>query len=95
MLIVPKQQSLEAFHFKEANDFADLLRFLKRDARGEIDDGGRIDGNLRIDGYDFHARVSIENATIKVNRYEWLIRTESGLYKTISNTEFENSYQQA
>lgn len=89
MIVTPKHQSVEAFHFSAPDDFAALLRFVKNS------DGGKIDGRLRIDGYHAEALVVTEIGNIKVNRFEWLIRLGNGVYKTMSNTEFENTYQRA
>lgn len=89
MIVTPKHQQLEAFHFSAPDDFADLLRFVMNSAKG------RSDGRLQIDGHDASALVTTEHGNIKVNRYEWLIRLGNGLYKTMNNTEFESTYQRA
>lgn len=89
MIVTPKHQQLEAFHFSAPDEFAGLLRFIRNS------DGGKSDGRLRIDGHDAEALVTTEHGNIKVNRYEWLIRLGNGLYKTMNNTEFENTYQRA
>lgn len=89
MRVIPKQQSLDAFHFATADDFIGLLRFVRNDATG------KIDGRLRMDGASLEALVTLATGNMKVNGYEWVLRTEEGIYRTMGDSEFQETYQQA
>lgn len=86
MRVIPKQKSIDAFHFASLDDFPGLLRFVNRD------DSERIEGRVRVNGFKIEALVTLSNGNMKVNRHEWLLRNEEGVYRTISETEFNETY---
>lgn len=88
MRVIPKQKSIDAFHFASLDDFPGLLRFVSN-----YDGGERIEGRVRVNGYKIEALVTLSNGNMKVNRHEWLLRNEEGVYRTISETEFNETYE--
>lgn len=86
MRVIPKQKELEAFHFSDLEDFPGLLLFVSQGQE-------KIEGRVRVDGYKIEALVTLSNGNMKVNRHEWLIRNEEGVYRTISETEFNETYE--
>lgn len=89
MRVVPIQQAFDAFHFQNVSSLGDLLRFVKNE------DGGRIKASVEMDGHAAQVMIPLQGSMLKVNRFEWVIRNESGAFKTMSDTEFKDSFQQA
>lgn len=89
MKVIPKTESLDAFHFTSLNDVADVYRFVRAE---EGDDGAFT---VQIAGSGIRVTVSVDGQIVVVHRGDWMVRRPTGGIDVLSDEQFNATFQRS
>lgn len=89
MKVIPKTESLDAFHFSDLDQVADVYRFAR------TDDGGEGTFTVQIDGYQIRVTVSVDGQIFVAHRGDWMVRRPDGKIDVMSDEQFNATFQRS
>lgn len=89
MKVIPKTESLDAFHLTDLDQVADVYRFAR------TDDGGEGAFTVQLDGHQIRVTVSVDGQIVVVNRGDWMVRRSTGKIDVMSDEQFNATFQRS